>query len=1111
MVVVKPEDAVIRAVTWQSQGLFSARPMEVVETREESGVCIYHDSGKEEKHTASRASNLSEISMINAGSEDAVSAEQDVAKEVEFPHQSLSSYVLQEDVDLAPKSNVMEELKYYCSILSLLPENYEIEKDSLIQLWMAAREHMELQEEEECFSFILINGYLVQSGSNFMTGKSTYRINIRKINELLESQKDKGSSYLKWDNEYQQINRSDTESIHHLSLVCTDIDETIFQILLKFSKLRTLLFLANYGHRVKHIPDQLFLCLENLQALDLSRTQIKELPKWLPDTICSLVELQTLKLRGCVTLCELPGELNRLAKLRHLDFDVLRQLEIMPSGIGDLVNLQTLSAFLVGTEEGCKIQELKGKDKLAGNLCIAKLENVEDANEARDVALYNKEQLEKLELRWTASEFSGSHNNSYTVLEYLQPWTRLEELRILCYEGETFPSWISNPGFNKLVRILFYCCENLVELPLIEQLPCLKHLGLTKMNSITKIERRWKQEKDVAFPKLETMEINEMQSLRIWEWKKSNEGDFTSLTHLIINYCPELEEFDVLRHLQSSSLKQGNVPTCNLYQTDSLEELVVEDCLEIQKKCLEEEGEDWYKIKHVLTKNIQERSLKPKHKKELARRCLETNIKCIAEMQDKLRKREEDMAAGPLNRVTDLPLCSNGGTPHHEILLRVKERNAIIQELKTKSDSPGKELAVLGRQYSLEPLQKRQASSFISLTIMLNKALDLIKSRQSCEDEKNRVLIVLDGLDSVTPEVWRHFWYQCELSNLEIKVLITTQNPRVAHVTGTSKHCLHPLSDDECFLLIQNGAKPKYKDLCEADEYAMMHNRKELIDMCRGLPLLANQIGLLLSAAKPGQLLSTIDEITARSPWKVPDLERVLVNLKSIFLQEPQLKRCLAYCSLFPEDYEFKEDNLVQFWMAEGFTQPSMDASYLEKITRKYFDHLLSCSLFQASEVPPGEKPTYKMHDLAYDLAQNIGSTTFCRRHVGKSTSGPEISSITRHFSLSCERFGDDDDTGIDQILLDIQTICSGRRTFLLFHEAGKNISKNPTFFQRLTRLRVLDLSHTNLTKLEPKHISELKYLRHLDLSHTTVENLPKLSKNPELQKLENVETKQEA
>lgn len=40
-----------------------------------------------------------------------------------------------------------------------------------------------------------------------------------------------------------------------------------------------------------------------------------------------------------------------------------------------------------------------------------------------------------------------------------------------------------------------------------------------------------------------------------------------------------------------------------------------------------------------------------------------------------------------------------------------------------------------------------------------------------------------------------------------------------------------------------------------------------------------------------------------------------------------ELKRCFDYFSLFPKDYLFNQDNLVQMWLAEGFVLPKRISS----------------------------------------------------------------------------------------------------------------------------------------------------------------------------------------
>lgn len=64
------------------------------------------------------------------------------------------------------------------------------------------------------------------------------------------------------------------------------------------------------------------------------------------------------------------------------------------------------------------------------------------------------------------------------------------------------------------------------------------------------------------------------------------------------------------------------------------------------------------------------------------------------------------------------------------------------------------------------------------------------------------------------------------------------------------------------------------------------------------------------------------------------------------------LKQCLSYFSLFPKDWKFDRDTLIQLWMAEGFLESSNGGNQisLEDIGIEYFKNLFSFSLFQDIE-----------------------------------------------------------------------------------------------------------------------------------------------------------------
>ena len=80
------------------------------------------------------------------------------------------------------------------------------------------------------------------------------------------------------------------------------------------------------------------------------------------------------------------------------------------------------------------------------------------------------------------------------------------------------------------------------------------------------------------------------------------------------------------------------------------------------------------------------------------------------------------------------------------------------------------------------------------------------------------------------------------------------------------------------------------------------------------------------------------------------DNSGIFLALKLCFdnLPIPSLKKCFAYCAIFPKDYDMKKDKIIQYWMAEGFLEPSKEANMaMEDIGNMYFNILLATSFFQ--------------------------------------------------------------------------------------------------------------------------------------------------------------------
>ncbi|XP_057249180.1 putative disease resistance RPP13-like protein 1 isoform X2 [Beta vulgaris subsp. vulgaris] len=532
------------------------------------------------------------------------------------------------------QEELLEEPKLYCSLFG---GDYEFEKDTIVQLWMAGGFLNNVQIEEGflkrsdmdgelmkqmqmedagnlCFEILEKHEYLLPSRLDISSGKMMYKSNPDKTEaSFVETQShDLYSQLIK----EQSSDCAPPIKSRHVSVLVDRINETTFTTLKKIDGLRTLLFLRNYGSSLKQIPSGVFLALKSLQALDLSGSEITQLPssiqyltllryldlsytpiERLPDSIGCLHELQTLKLKGCKHLCELPKGMGKLTNLRHLYFDVLGQLSYMPRSLGALTELRTLSAFLVDDRDGCNINELKGLNNLSGFFCLSGLENV-PSDSVDDGLLRDKKGLTQLHLRWDRLR-DKNYGDHTQVIQKLQPHSCLQELEMYCYPGSQLPIWMGKKyELEKLVRIVLFECEN-NELDIsLGALPNLEYLEIVQMNNVSKIDNNvLRGDDNVAFPKLETLIIDGMSSLEGWERTKS--CDFPALSTLVIKQCPKLATLPFLPYLHC--LKHAEISRCEIFESvphTTKETLIINRCSILEKSC-SKGSTDWESIRKV--------------------------------------------------------------------------------------------------------------------------------------------------------------------------------------------------------------------------------------------------------------------------------------------------------------------------------------------------------------------------------------------------------------------------------------------------------------------------------------------------------------------------------
>ncbi|XP_017984378.1 PREDICTED: putative disease resistance RPP13-like protein 1 [Theobroma cacao] len=472
----------------------------------------------------------------------------------------------------------------YCAII---PKDYEFSKTEIVRLWMAEgflRVKAVKQNEDlgqEIFQELVSRSFFERSSQD----KSRYVMHDL-INDLAQSIAKDLCFRVEGDKELNISNNARHSSyigdrrdgikkfrvfngMEHLRTFlqlkmpndgyCYISNQVLSDLL---SKLKCLRVLSLEGYRLTKLLD-VFGDLIHLRFLNFSRTEIKTLP----DSICKLYNLETLILWGCKALKEFPLEMRDLINLRHLDFTGANSQIRMPMGIGELTSLQTLTRFVVSQDNGLQIQEMGNLSNLKGELIISGLENIVKAQDALVAGLCNKSNLSDLTLEWKYSRDAFAVEEiqfHMDVLNSLRPHAMLERLTIKYYGGETFPSWIGDPSFEKLSHLELDNCPNCTSLPAIGKLPLLKSLFIENMNKVTVVGSNFFGENaSIAFPKLEELFFYNMLEWKEWDPCEVDGDVFQQLRLLSISYCPKL---------------LGSLPT----RLRSLEELVILGCQKLR-------------------------------------------------------------------------------------------------------------------------------------------------------------------------------------------------------------------------------------------------------------------------------------------------------------------------------------------------------------------------------------------------------------------------------------------------------------------------------------------------------------------------------------------------
>ncbi|XP_048136572.1 putative disease resistance RPP13-like protein 1 [Rhodamnia argentea] len=352
-----------------------------------------------------------------------------------------------------------------------------------------------------------------------------------------------------------------------------------------------------------------------------------------------------------------------------------------------------------------------------------------------------------------------------------------------------------------------------------------------------------------------------------------------------------------------------------------------------------------------------------------------------------------------------------------------------------------------------------------------------------------KFLVILDDIWNEKYKKWTDLLKPFEVGAKGSKIVITTRNLAVVSITGASPYTLKELSLDDCTSLLAFHALGA-KNFESHPDFETIG--KKIAKRCKGLPLAAKMLGgVLRNKRNPDEWEDTLNNRI----WDLPMAENdeVLPVLKLSYVHLPSyLKRCFAYCAIFPKDYQIERDELVLLWIAGGFLDGRKIKENILRLGRNYFDELVSRSFFQRSSV---DRSMFVMHDLLNDLANSIAGGTCFTSGESQLVGNEDDASLegkTRYASFispwymtsQCTRAYHQMKALRSLILVPGGSRGWGSRRFVISNKVLHDLLKE------LKYLRTLSVCHCQIVEV-PKCVSDLKHLRYLNFSYTDIKTLP--------------------
>ncbi|GLT30077.1 hypothetical protein SLA2020_048990 [Shorea laevis] len=213
-------------------------------------------------------------------------------------------------------------------------------------------------------------------------------------------------------------------------------------------------------------------------------------------------------------------------------------------------------------------------------------------------------------------------------------------------------------------------------------------------------------------------------------------------------------------------------------------------------------------------------------------------------------------------------------------------------------------------------------------------------------------------------------------------------------------------------------------------------------------------------------------------------------------LPNSSIQEGFLYCSLHPEDWMIRRQDLIEAWICEGIVEKLRSRREMHDKGNAILNRLLNCCLLEKTY----EKACVKMHDVVRDMALRIKKTGLGRFMVKvgmKLTKTPDEDEWNEDLDkVSLMK------NVISYIPQNMSPKCLMLSTLIL--EGNKGLRQiSECFFANMPLLKFLDLSSTGIEVL-PNSICNLEYLTTLILCGCkSLKRMPSLPKLKALKKLD--------